>query len=567
MIFCAKGRELVGDSCRILVEETSDLYYDITFGLRVMETDYPPPINLDFQCLLQRILQQFYNMRGAIAVKKIKIDIAYIGDCHKNAKFKNSSLTSQCPDYQGLFIQRNSSFLRRVNDNTTWLHIGVDTEMTVNFFLHVWNTKNRTELEETLLAFGNFILNFSSAAGFIQLESFPSDTRTKVCTASANDSACHIRIQEVYSSIAEDIKIIHVDKLLTCTLTEIENDKDNLKTLCINNITFRVSDDKKKIMLCFKDWDALSLKKPPTKRDLFQYAHGLFSMICTLLSVSCLFCTFFTYVLFKSLRNIPGTNNMNLVFSMFWAQLLLQFGLWQTEYPNLCIFLGIANHYFWLASFFSMNVCSYHMFKVFHTLMLDSRSMNKRTVIYYSIYIYGAPFVIISVFLTVNLITNDFKLTGYGEGICFLSNHTFILLMFVSPAIFIIVVDTTFFAVAYWHIRSSPRVCNTGKRNDFQIYLKLMTVTGVAWIVLFIDTLNPLSIFSFIAIVASALQGVYIFIAFICTKKVVSLYRSKFCTETYNVQFKTKRSRTLKSDTTSSEWIKVQLDSSKETVV
>ena len=53
-------------------------------------------------------------------------------------------------------------------------------------------------------------------------------------------------------------------------------------------------------------------------------------------------------------------------------------------------------------------------------------------------------------------------------------------------------------------------------------------VTGVAWPLMFIDAVLPLTVFSFIATFANALQGVFIFFAFICNKKVLGLYKH-FC--------------------------------------
>ena len=536
--FCPKGRTLFGRVCKLLIEETANLGYKLTFGVRLKNKIYPALVSLDVYCLRQELLKHSRTLGKNITVVQIDFDTG--GDCkdHKPANFVNPFPSrSQCGDNQDIFVRRNSSLGSTLNGRTTGitheLAISAETKLKLSVLLYVQNTKNRTELEEELLKFNNFVLNVSSSVGFLQLESFPIAAQTECRAASENSNTCYYSIQDhgVYRNMIDDmeIKFVNVDGLLACVMTEIEKRKDIVESLCTNIIPFKVSDDKLKIILCVKDWETLILREKPFRLDLFQYAHGILSLICTLLSVTFLFFTFCTYLLSRSLRNIPGMNIMNLVFALFWAQLLLQFGLWQTEYPNLCIFLGIANHYFWLASFFSMNVCSYHMFKVFHTLMLISESINKRIVIYYSSYIYGAPFIIISVFLIVISTTSNFKFSGYGKDICFLSNHTFVLVMFVAPALLVILTNIFFFAVAYWHIRSSPRLGNMSNRNDFIIYFKLMTITGIAWILLFIDTLNPLSIFSFIAILASALQGVYIFIAFICNAKVCSLYRNWFC--------------------------------------
>ena len=73
--------------------------------------------------------------------------------------------------------------------------------------------------------------------------------------------------------------------------------------------------------------------------------------------------------------------------------------------------------------------------------------------------------------------------------------------------------------------------------------------------------------FSFAATLAGALQGVYIFIAFICTSKIWTLYKSIF-QNIHCCNLKRKQgSRYDKSTTLSSDWVQNHLENSKETFV
>jgi hypothetical protein len=60
----------------------------------------------------------------------------------------------------------------------------------------------------------------------------------------------------------------------------------------------------------------------------------------------------------------------------------------------------------------------------------------------------------------------------------------------------------------------------------FTVYVKLFTITGISWIFQIIDAFIPMSAFSKIVSLLNALQGVFIFISYICNKRVLGLYRN-----------------------------------------
>ncbi|CAC5390475.1 unnamed protein product [Mytilus coruscus] len=91
----------------------------------------------------------------------------------------------------------------------------------------------------------------------------------------------------------------------------------------------------------------------------------------------------------------------------------------------------------------------------------------------------------------------------------------------------------------------NPRICVTHTiattpklKNDdsyqhnsvnLAVYIKIFTITGSSWVIQIIDSFLPLSYFSIIVSLLNALQGVYIFVAYICNKRVFILYRSLIC--------------------------------------
>ena len=557
--FCADGKTLVDGKCQVLVQETANLGYNLTFGLRIRNASRTDWLDSDIQNISMEVFDQNALLTDLIEILQINIDI--IDGTERS------------------FALSNTTF--QINGSN-------EIELRINAILLVAKTYNRTQIEESLQVMREAVFNISLRGQTFAVETYPLFDQVE-CRHAFHESGKIFKevdeadVDQTFMSkrqygfqkfndteiVNKGIAFVTVNELLSCVLTEIYNNSDHIiATLCMRNITFKLSDDNAKIYLCANDLETIALNN--SKTDILSLTFGIFSMVCTLFSVSCLCLTFLTYVLFKSLRTIPAINNMILAFTLFWAQLFLQFGLWQKSIQPLCVFLGIAIHYFWLASFCAMNVCSYHMFKVFHNPMMVSRDINKKTQIYYSIYIFVAPVILISIFLVVISVKSDFTETGYGKTICFLSDYVNIVITFITPACLIILINAVFFSIAYWRIRSSPPIEGTVDRNDFKIYLKLTTITGTAWILVFIDTLSPLSVFSFVATVAGALQGVYIFAAFICNEKVWSLYKGLFQKKSLRAQIPNKQTLSgnkLQSNRMSSEWIRKQLDSSKETFI
>ncbi|OWF48442.1 EGF-like module-containing mucin-like hormone receptor-like 1 [Mizuhopecten yessoensis] len=292
------------------------------------------------------------------------------------------------------------------------------------------------------------------------------------------------------------------------------------------------------VQLCLDDYlDIIDEYMVNSGYDTLREALSITTLICTVVSLSCLFLTFVTYLLFRTMRSVPGVNNMSLVFAMFFSQGFFQFGFERTTIPSLCVSIGVITHYFWLATFTSMNVCSYYMYSVFAINTLAGRSNNTRKQIaLYLCYSYGAPLLVVtaniitSYILSTNDVSSGLTEIGYGGGACFISNSVSFYASFLAPIVLICASNMFMFVKVAIKIKKTPTVDSTkDHRFDFVIYLKLFTITGVTWIFVIIDTFFPLSVFSFIVTFLTGCQGLLIFFSFIWSKRVCTLYRKLLC--------------------------------------
>lgn len=70
------------------------------------------------------------------------------------------------------------------------------------------------------------------------------------------------------------------------------------------------------------------------------------------------------YVIFKEMRNLFGVSIVNLIFVLFFVELLfIVFGLLKLDW--MCFVIGMVLYYLFLVFFFWMNVMFYDLYKIF----------------------------------------------------------------------------------------------------------------------------------------------------------------------------------------------------------
>ena len=324
-----------------------------------------------------------------------------------------------------------------------------------------------------------------------------------------------------------------IDTCLQVQLTEAEfSHNETTNTISIHNGTTILREGEFKLIdstivrVCQSDYYH-TRAQPQTGLTPLHRAHNIFSYVFTMISLLCLLLTFTTYCMFPDLRTVPGRNIMSLCASLFVAQGSLQFSSFILTYEVICVPFAVLTHYSWLATFCAMNVCSFHMYRLFYNKMMSSPAALKSLehVRYYLLYTFALPLLIVGLTLSVHYGLSKGEFSGYGKYVCFLSDIYTIAFTFIVPAALIFITNFAFFAMAFYAIKTSPRVACTKKdKREFYIYLKLCALTGISWPLQIIDGMLPLTAFSFVAVFINALQGLYIFISYVCNARVYKLY-------------------------------------------
>ncbi|ESO94582.1 hypothetical protein LOTGIDRAFT_118410, partial [Lottia gigantea] len=244
------------------------------------------------------------------------------------------------------------------------------------------------------------------------------------------------------------------------------------------------------------------------------------------ISLGCLFFTLLTYCIFPSLRSLPCKNNIILILFLMIAQLMLFIQSYIGLKGLPCVCYGIAIHYAWLCATFWMNICSYHMFRVFRSSNVASMSSSThwKILLRYAFYANGVPTIIItSVVLGSYFTSGTF---GYGKNVCYLDSSLLIILAMVSPMTITIAFNFGFLSFTIWTISKTTQMAKqVGKdRHHIWVYIKLSTLTGLFWTVSILNNFFAFGALSYIAVFLNYGQGFFIFLSYMANKRVLNLW-------------------------------------------
>ncbi|CAG5133211.1 unnamed protein product [Candidula unifasciata] len=277
-------------------------------------------------------------------------------------------------------------------------------------------------------------------------------------------------------------------------------------------------------------------------------------ILCSSLSAVCLLTSFVTYCLFPVLRTLPGLNNMCLTLSLALAHIFLfvtaEFGIAGKLNQHYCLVHAILVHYFWLATFMWMSVCCIHMYRVFtcqSTKFINTRSDSRRH-LHYCISAFGSPVVIIVIYVLVCMCLTAGSSNGYSNTYCFLDVTESILttlLSLVLPLCLTIFINGVLYVLTIREMLHVTRLRrSTVESKGVLTYVKLSTLTGTSYVVCGAALHLHSPVINLLVSPVMCLQGVFIFMSFICNKRVRNLYRELLRRHSDHVQSSSRSKRT-----------------------
>ncbi|WAR07821.1 MTH2-like protein [Mya arenaria] len=270
----------------------------------------------------------------------------------------------------------------------------------------------------------------------------------------------------------------------------------------------------------------------------FDESEVYLSTIGLVISILSLLLTVIIYSTFPQLLNTPGKILMCLVVSLLLAQLLFLISSEVSSYPLACKILAICDHYFFLAAFCWMNVIAFDLWKTFSSRFTASSSSEsaRKKLFFYSIYGWVVPLIIVGVALILEFGDFDSLETSvrpyYGRNICWISSRNSLIIFFLAPLAFFKLFDITSFIFTSVHIARASKQGAVARRNKYTcsllINIKLSLVMGLTWVFAFVANVANLQFMWYLFIIFNTLQGLFIAISFLCTRKVGRLVHEKY---------------------------------------
>ncbi|XP_052895242.1 probable G-protein coupled receptor Mth-like 3 [Anopheles moucheti] len=267
------------------------------------------------------------------------------------------------------------------------------------------------------------------------------------------------------------------------------------------------------------------------------YSVGIF------ISLPFLVATLVVYAMLPEMQNIPGKSLMCYVASLTVAYLLLglmRFNVFVYQ-SNWCIASGYIVYATLLASFFWLNVMAFDIFWTFGGSR--GRSSERRKFLYYSLYGWGAPLLIVGFVALVDNteFVHDSMRPQIGRERCFVSVEKLIGFLYMYlPMLLLVTANVAFFAVTAIRIYRMEQATASAlsgesrrhtkyEKDRYSLYLRLFIIMGVTWtieIITFLVGENTWLIY--LVDICNCFTGIFIFVLFVWKQKVKQLLLKRF---------------------------------------
>lgn len=269
-----------------------------------------------------------------------------------------------------------------------------------------------------------------------------------------------------------------------------------------------------------------------------------------LVSVPFLIVTYIVYWILPDLRNLHGLTLRGYIGCLAAAYSMvgmLQLIPQEQIVTSVCIALAFFIHFSFLASFFWLNVMCFDIwwtFGGFRSLQGSVKQREKKKFIIYSIYAWGSASILTTVCAIMDFVPTvpkEFIRPEFGAVRCWFNTDEAKALYFYGPMSITVICNICLFISTALkilrhkkdtdhHLKGSESRRHDDNKQWFNLYLKLFIVMGINWSMEIVSWLfkNEPKWLWYLTDLTNTLQGLIIFIIFVCKKKVKRLLLKRF---------------------------------------
>ena len=263
---------------------------------------------------------------------------------------------------------------------------------------------------------------------------------------------------------------------------------------------------------------------------------GLIGLICISISIVCLLIRVVLQFLITSFKHKPGKLQFNLTLAFLFAFIMVLVGPLVSNIPDACTAAAILLIKMFLAAFIWMNVIAVDTWVVFRPSAAFSRADdNDRSIIPHALAGWGISLIFACIVIILSYADVDQRFDPqFGGSRCFFTQRYAMLVCFGIPFSISIVVNLVLYVLTSLNLRKALQ--NSAKvrdaKSDFTVYVRLFILMGITWTIGLISAFTDEIVINFIHVILNSLQGLFIFVCFVCNKTVWSEIRQKVVKET-----------------------------------
>ncbi|XP_076028626.1 uncharacterized protein LOC143017726 [Oratosquilla oratoria] len=288
--------------------------------------------------------------------------------------------------------------------------------------------------------------------------------------------------------------------------------------------------------------DGILVCAPELQVDKFSATMAWVTIVGLSISSVCIVLHLLAFVVVPELRNLSGKNLASLCVALLTAYVAFILGQFGEPGKPECFVLAAVMYYFFLASFCWMNVMAFDIWRTLRMATSELRVSTGRQwkkFVAYSFYGWILPAAALGTLVAIDLQRPEEVSRAYlpmmGEFRCWFGQRKALLVFFAAPLATIMAFNIILFIFAVRMVAASTQStakmtsCSPQQQDQFKLYMRLALLMGLTWISGIVAGYLNLEPIWYIFVVLNSFQGLFIFLAFTCTRKVWHSIRGTFC--------------------------------------
>ncbi len=370
-----------------------------------------------------------------------------------------------------------------------------------------------------------------------------SAVKPDVLFAPSKDHSDVIQLRVIFNAI---VNVMTEDQFLSC----LEKVEERIRALAYRvvlatsfqqfSVNVKVETDDNSVLLvvpgipvsCRRDASTTDLKcvHRDTRRKTSSHLDRI-SAVFVILSIVCLSVRVCLQWFLPHFRSGPRRMQFSLTLALLFAFLAWFIVSHIPAFGQACKIFAVVRYYAFMATFAWMTNIAVDTWMLFRPngQLLSPNEAATPLVVYHLLGWIG-PLILSTVILMLDYLpVPHSSQPNFGPPFCWMAGTALIYYSFVPTGLLLLTNIVLFVKTSFALKKSFEDSKVTGKsQNNFVVYTKLFLFMGITWTLGFAVAFTDSTILEYIYIAVNALQGVFIFVAFACTKRTVNHFVRKY---------------------------------------